>query len=115
MTIKRRAHDRVPYTEPVRFFEWNKARSAQASEISVGGIFLQTAGPLNEGTLVTLRLAFPGSPSGFTALGRVVRTVRGSGLRPSGMGISFVDIPCSGRQMIEAYVAQRSSSSAQAA
>src|SRR4051812_31446433 len=76
-----RAHARARYGETVRYFEWDRARQAQGTEISAGGIFLRTGAPLAEGKMVTLRLALPGFPSGFTVLARVVRTVHGGVLR----------------------------------
>lgn len=98
---------RAPYREPVRYFEWDKARLAQGGEISAGGVFLRTDTPLPEGRLLTLRLALPGYSQGFTVLARVVRTVQGGVLREGGMGLQFLDLPPGARGLIEQYVSGR--------
>jgi uncharacterized protein (TIGR02266 family) len=102
-----RAHARAPFTGAVRYFEWDRARTAQALEISAGGLFLRTPAPLPEGQMLTLRVELPGTRSAFTVLARVVRTVRGGPLRDSGMGLEFLDISAGHRQLIEGYVAAR--------
>ena len=103
-----RAHVRAPYRESVRYFEWDRARLAQGTEISAGGIFLRTHAPLPEGRMVTLRLSLPGSSRDFTVLARVVRTVQGGVLREPGMGLRFLDLPAGARGVIEDYVRGRS-------
>lgn len=103
-----RQHPRAPFSGMVRFYEWNRPHQADAEEISASGVFLRTASALPEGSLVTLRLAIPGLTRAFTVLGKVVRTVKGGLLRPSGMGVRFVDIAAMDRRAIDAYVSQRS-------
>ena len=102
-----RAHPRAPFTEKVRYFEWDRARLAEATEISAGGLFLKTEAPLPEGKLLTLRLALPGSDEAFTVLARVVRTVRGGLFRIPGMGLQFIDIAARSRAAVDGYVRGR--------
>jgi uncharacterized protein (TIGR02266 family) len=102
-----RRFPRAPLTGTVKFYDWDRALQAAATEISPGGIFLQTSQALPEGTLLTLRLSIPGLSQAFTVLGKVVRTVRGGLLRPAGMGVRFIDIPASARQRILEYVSRR--------
>jgi uncharacterized protein (TIGR02266 family) len=106
-----REYPRAPYTEPVKFFEWSTAREARATEIGGGGVFLRTAEPSAEGTILTLRLKLPGETGAFTVLGKVVRAVRpaSGSLRDGGMGVVFLDIQASHRDRILAYVAERGS------
>jgi uncharacterized protein (TIGR02266 family) len=92
----------------VRFFEWDRARTVPARDLSTGGIFLRASAPLPEGKLLTLRVELPGVREAFTALARVVRTVRGGPLRDAGMGLEFIDISSRDRHLIEGYVAARS-------
>ncbi len=106
-----RADHRVPYTTSVRYFDWDHARTASARDLSSRGVFLRTETPLSEGRLVTLRIELAGVDEAFTVLARVVRTVRGSTLRDSGMGLEFIDISAGHRGLIEGYVAARSSPS----
>lgn len=101
-----RVHPRAPYAAEVRYFDWDEPHVAQASEVSVDGLFLRTESPVAEGRLLTLRLAVPGGGT-FTVLARVVRTVRGGLLRPAGMGLRFVDIAASARHAIDAFVRGR--------
>jgi c-di-GMP-binding flagellar brake protein YcgR len=103
-----RVHERVPFTAEVRYFDWDHARTAPARELSAGGVFLCTGSPLSEGRLVTLRIELRGVDEAFTVLARVVRTVRGSALRDSGMGLEFIDISSQHRALVRQYVAARS-------
>ncbi len=103
----KRKHPRAPYAVQVRFFEWDRARTAQGTQISEGGLFLKTNTPLPEGALVTVRIGLPGVEQSFTVLAQVVRTVRGGMLRDSGMGLKFVDIGANHRELIAQYVASR--------
>jgi hypothetical protein len=101
-----RMYPRAPFASAVRYFDWGEPHVAQASEVSADGIFLRTDAPVAEGRLLTLRLPIPGAGT-FTVLARVVRTVQGGLLRPSGMGLHFVDIAASARHAIEALVRGR--------
>ncbi len=103
-----RRFPRAPLSGTVKFFDWDRAGHADATEISGEGIFLKTPGVLPEGSLLTLRLSIPGLAQAFTVLGKVVRTVRGGLLKPAGMGVRFIDIPAAARARILEYVAQRS-------
>ena len=100
-----REHPRGPIQARVRYFEWNQPHEAVATEIGGGGIFLETAQPAAEGSLLTLRVALPVGRS-FTVLGRVVRTVRGSWarLRRNGMGIQFLDLSAGDRHAVLGYL-----------
>jgi uncharacterized protein (TIGR02266 family) len=102
-----RARPRAPFSAQVRFFEWDHARTVVARDLSAGGIFLRSATPLAEGKLLTLRVELPGVRESFTALARVVRTVRGGPLREAGMGLEFIDVSSHDRRLIDSYVAAR--------
>jgi uncharacterized protein (TIGR02266 family) len=107
MDANNRKYPRAPLSGTVKFYEWNRPFQADASEISADGMFLKTEASLSEGAMVTLRLSIPGLARAFTVLGKVVRTVRGSLLRPPGLGVHFVDIAAGDRKSITDYVAQR--------
>jgi PilZ domain-containing protein len=98
---------RAPLSAQVKFFDWNRPQTAEAMEISVGGVFLKTPSPLAEDRLLTLRLQLPDGGRPFTVLGKVIRTVKGSLFRPGGMDIRFIDLSASDRLSIEAYVQRR--------
>src|SRR5947209_20519501 len=86
-----REFDRAPLSSPVKFFDWGQAIAADAVEISASGIFVKTQLLLSEGSMLTLRVTLPGLRQAFTVLGKVVRTVKGGLLAPTGMGIRFLD------------------------
>ena len=95
-------------TGTVRFCDWNRPLSAEAQEISANGIFLRSeTNVLPNGAVVTMQVALPGLQKAFTVMGKVVRTVRGSLLKPPGLGIQFVDIAAADRRMVLEYVARR--------
>lgn len=102
-----RKYLRAPLSVPVKFFNWDRPMEADALGISPEGIFLKTPQTLPEGSLLTLRLSLPGWAQAFTVLGKVVRTVQGSVLRPAGMGVRFIDISSPARAILSEYVAQR--------
>ena len=107
MAPNSRKYPRAPLSGTVRFYDWNRPLSADATEISASGMFLRTESTLPEGSMVTLRVSLPGLQKAFTVLGKVVRTVRGSLLRPPGLGIQFVDISAQDRRTVLEYVARR--------
>lgn len=106
MSIELRQASRAPLSGAVRFWDWNQPRTAEAREVSVGGIFVATREPLPEGSHVTLRIELPGQ-RGMTVLGRVVRTVKGGLLAVAGMGIRFLDLSPAQRQLITDFVDRR--------
>jgi len=57
--------------------------SGQATDISLGGMFIETAEPAPFGAEVVVHVRLPGQPSAFD-LPAVVRWVR-----PGGMGVQF--------------------------
>ena len=106
-----RRFPRASIARPMQFFEGGRAVPATAREIGGGGIFVQTDRPLPEGRYVTIRFDLPDEARPVTALGRVVRTVRGSasGRKLPGMGIEFIDIRYSDRRRLLSCIAARTS------
>ena len=102
-----REFPRAPMTAPVKFFQWNELREAEATEISANGLFLRTREVLSEGAMITVRLTLPGLRRAFTVLGKVVRTARGGVFTPPGMGIRFVDLRPPEKAAIASYVERR--------
>lgn len=107
MTRDRRQYQRAPMTGGVKLFSWGSLTPAEAAQISANGIFVRTREVLPEGSMVTLRLALPGLHRAITVLGRVVRTVKGGLFAAPGMGIRFLDLLPSEREVVAGYVARR--------
>lgn len=92
---------KVPFTEKIELYCWDKRRSAQAAELSPDSVTLSSLEPLAEGSLVTLRIKIPGSLA-FTVLGRVVSNEQ-SGQAPGRVHIDFIDVPPADRARIVAF------------
>lgn len=77
-----------------------------ATNISRGGLFINTRHPLAVGTVVKLIIQLPGAPFPFDVVGRVTRVAPwdGSVNVAPGMGIEFTDLDASKRDRIEAFV-----------
>jgi hypothetical protein len=81
--VEARIHRRVPVDFTVTL-RWPGLRMADhATNLSEGGIGLETSDPLEPMTLVSLRLELPHSHASVDVLGRVVWTGQGA------MGIRF--------------------------
>ena len=107
MMRDRREFNRAPMTGGVKLFSWGVQAAAEAAQISANGIFVRTREVMPEGSMVTLRLALPGLHRAITVLGRVVRTVKGGVFAAPGMGIRFLDLLPSEREVVEDYVIRR--------
>jgi Tfp pilus assembly protein PilZ len=80
-----RRHHRVPFSETVVFSLKGQDQRVpgQSTDISLGGMFIETAQPAPFGAEVVVHVHVAGQPSAF-ALPGVVRWVRGDG-----MGVQF--------------------------
>jgi hypothetical protein len=83
--VEHRRHHRVPFTEAVVFLRKGGAEhtTGQSTDISLGGMFVQTAAPAPFGAAIEIHLHVPGEPSAFV-LPAVVRWTGGGG-----MGVQF--------------------------
>jgi type IV pilus assembly protein PilZ len=81
--------------------------SNRVTNISRGGIFVQSDHPIPFDSEVDLRLVLPQSHMTIAAKGRVVWTYdvqRGTGRLVPGAGIKFIDMSPSDRALIEQYL-----------
>ncbi len=83
--IEQRRYARAPIDSPASFSVKGKAGKAEglAKDISIGGMFIETAAPAGFGADVIVHLMLPGTPD-MVALPGVVRWVR-----DGGMGVQF--------------------------
>jgi uncharacterized protein (TIGR02266 family) len=75
-----------------------------ATNISQGGLFINTRKPLPVGTVVKLIIQLPGAAFPFDMTGRVTRVCPREADAAPGMGIEFTELDGSKRERIEAFV-----------
>jgi uncharacterized protein (TIGR02266 family) len=80
-------------------------------DVSKGGIFIKTPTPFPPGTLIKFEIRIAGDKAVIAGVGRVVwKREAGSAAaeRPAGMGVKFIKIDESSRQVIDRVVAEKS-------
>jgi len=90
--------------------------SNYVSNISKGGIFIQTESPLPIRSKIQLKIFLPDTKVTIAVKGMVAWNYdikKGSGKISSGMGIRFVDLSPEGKAVLEEYVQQLSDSPGQ--
>ena len=113
--LHRRASLKVWATSRDEALEWIEPEDMRddiafcynTSDISKGGIFLETQSPLPLGTEMELEFELPGVEETMKVKGRVVRTVMGDtveALRRPGMGLEFIDIGEEEKRKIEKFI-----------
>ncbi len=77
-----------------------------STDVSIGGLFLESDIPLKLGTRVFLSFCLREGETPIRAIGRVVRLEREAAESQHivGMGVQFVDLPDAVTQAIQAYV-----------
>jgi uncharacterized protein (TIGR02266 family) len=84
------------------------AAHSHVTNISIGGVFIETPTPFSKDTIVELDFAIPGYADRIHATG-VVRWSSASG-QMKGMGIEFIEVSIAGKEAINGYIATRVSS-----
>lgn len=104
-TDKRRA-ERLENELSVTYRTVDGFISDWATNISRGGLFINSREPLPVGTVVRLIISLPDTAFPFDLEGKVVRVVApdNPGNEPPGMGIEFVDVDEEKRGRIERFV-----------
>jgi len=85
---RKRKFPRIDLTEKVYFEGEHILRSARWTDISPGGIFVETKTPLCIGDSVKLKIRLPGDTKSYQASGIVRHS-----LRWVGMGLEFTYLP----------------------
>jgi type IV pilus assembly protein PilZ len=104
---KRRA-PRLHHEIPVAYRSVGSFLSDWATNISQGGLFINTRKPLPVGTSVKILVHLPGASFPFELAGRVTRVTEfdnHANMVP-GMGVEFTEVDESKRRDIEALVAR---------
>lgn len=102
----RRRSPRLHHELPVAYRSVGSFLSDWATNISRGGLFINTRKPLPVGTIVKLIIQLPGSGFPFDIAGRVARVEEWdnrSNMAP-GMGVEFIDLDGAKRERIDAFV-----------
>ncbi len=108
---ERRRFTRAPMRMLIQYEVESAIRSDYITDISGGGLFIQTTNPLPIGSTLLIQMAFPNVPRLIEAIGKVVRIidlVPSSGV-PPGMGIQFVDLKPSDQAFIGQLLWQKPS------
>jgi uncharacterized protein (TIGR02266 family) len=101
-----RRSPRLRHDLPVVYRSVGGFLSDWATDISQGGIFINSRTPLPVGTMVSVTVQIPGATFPCVLTGRVARVVEwepGATCDP-GMGIEFTDVDRDERDRIEAFV-----------
>ena len=110
---EKRRHPRAPLQLLVqyRFDSVGEFLAEYSSNISLGGIYIRTDRPREEGALIYLQFALKDGSRLIEGLGRVVRSnPPGDGLPPGiepGMGVEFVNFDGESVELIEKIVQDR--------
>ncbi|MGC4113561.1 MAG: TIGR02266 family protein [Myxococcales bacterium] len=102
----KRKSERLENELPVAYRSVDGFITDWVTNISKGGLFINSRQPLPQGTTVRLIIQLPDAPFPFDLTGRVVRVIESdnAGGEPPGMGVEFVDIDEDKRARIEKFV-----------
>ena len=105
----KRKHLRAPLQILIqhRFETMDEFVAKWSSDISMGGLFLRTEAPREEGSMVYLQFALDNGNKLIEGLGRVVRSQPPADGRVAGMGIEFVSFDDESLALIEDLVTAR--------
>jgi uncharacterized protein (TIGR02266 family) len=104
---ERRRARRVPVHIQIQYQTADGFFQDYVRNLSLGGIFIETAKPLPMNTKLRVEFCLPEMPDPITADGIVVHTLRlGQPKNPSvsGMGIRFSELAPSSKRLLEAYL-----------
>jgi type IV pilus assembly protein PilZ len=102
----RRRSARLHHELPVAYRSVGSFLTDWATDISQGGLFINTRKPLPVGTVMKLIIQIPGATFPFDMTGRVTRIVDGDPANhvAPGMAIEFLDLDAAKRARIEQLV-----------
>ena len=104
--IERRRAPRLEHPLLVAYRSAGAFCSDLGTNLSTGGMFVNTQNPLPEGTNVNLLVSLPDENAPCRVTGEVVRVQQGSERDPPGMAIKFIDTSRETQARIDELVAQ---------
>lgn len=105
---EKRQHERAPVKLEVTFQSGEDLVSRYMSNISRGGVYINTSEPHDLDTEIDLSFTLPESGHKFVILGKVVWNSPSGGKTPPGMGIQFREMPEEDAILIEGYLQAQS-------
>jgi uncharacterized protein (TIGR02266 family) len=104
MKVEQRQHPRVDIWIEVTFKSPLELISSYMSNISKGGMFIQTEDVMDLGEAIALTFQLPGQDNLIRAKGTVVwKAPLGGSLKP-GMGVQFTEMPEEDRLMLDGFI-----------
>jgi len=102
----KRKSDRLENELPVAYRSVDGFITDWVTNISKGGLFINSRTPLPVGTTVRLIIQLPDTPFPFDLTGRIVRVIdeNNAAAEPPGMGVEFVNITEDKRERIDRFV-----------
>ena len=103
----KRKSERLENELPVAYRSVDGFITDWVTNISKGGLFINSRTPLPAGTTVRLIIQLPDTPFPFDLTGRIVRVIeaeKAAANEDPGMGVEFVDIDEDKRARIEKFV-----------
>ena len=104
MKIENRQHSRVDTWLEVTFQSSHELMSSYMSNVSKGGMFIQTENVLDLGQVLALTFQLPGQDNLIRIKGVVVWKVPPGGLLKPGMGVQFTEMPDEDRHILEGFM-----------
>lgn len=107
---EKRRHERVPLSLLVqyRFNSFEDFLAEYSADISVGGLFIRTEEPREEGAMIYLQFWLNDGSKLIEGLGRVVRVNAVGGADPvAGMGVEFLNFDEDSMALIHEIIAAR--------
>ncbi|MFN8008750.1 MAG: PilZ domain-containing protein [Terriglobia bacterium] len=95
---------RIDITEEVYFEGDHVLKAARWTDISLGGIFIQTKTPLSIGSSVKMGIRMPGEAKSYQASGIVRHS-----LRWVGMGLEFTHLPFALKDRLQQILTEENS------
>lgn len=104
---ERRKHLRIPVRIRIQYQVADQFFTDYIQNLSLGGIFVETADPLPVHTTLKVQFSLPSLEKPIVADGIVVHRVeigKGKGRAGSGMGIRFSQLDEQNKRLLEAYI-----------
>jgi uncharacterized protein (TIGR02266 family) len=104
MKVQKRQHPRIDVWLNAEFQSSKELVSCYMTNISKGGMFLQTDDPLELEAVMALTFQLPGQEHTIRVKGKVVWSNPSSGTGKPGMGVQFTEMPIEDRHILDGFI-----------